>query len=128
MKDLRISKNSNGIDDITLENGDFRWAKDGTQVANHCHIRMQIPKGTLDLNGRLTNKENKGVDFYGIIFATDKSQSEKELEIKKVIMQTPGYRSLSYFKWTQTGHSVAIDAKIVTDWGTLTLSDLSTPL
>jgi hypothetical protein len=128
MKDIRISPDDDGIDDITLEDGAFKWAKDGTQVANHHHIRSQVFKGTLDLNGRLSNKELKGVDFYGVIFDTSKTQSEKELELKKIIMQTPGYRALTYFSWSQTNHTVSVEAKIQSDWGELTLSSATTPL
>lgn len=128
MKDLRLSKDDNGIYDIRPEDGNFVWAKDGTQVANHGHIRLNTFRGTLSLNGRLSNKENVGFDIYGIVLDMSKTQSEKELEIKRVIMGTPGYVSLAYFKWEQTAHSLYIEAKVNTEYGALTLTSATTPL
>jgi hypothetical protein len=123
MKDIRITKNSDGIDDIKLIDGNFRWAKDGIQVANHAHIRMQIPRGTLSLNDRLSDKEDLGLQMYEILFRTDISQVEKELEIKRVIMQTPGYLSMIEFTFAQTNHSASYTAKIQTEWGDRTIAD-----
>ena len=123
MKDLRISRNSSGIRDITLENGKFKWAKDGTQVANHMDIRLQIPRGTLSLNDRLSGKEDLGLQLYEVIFRADISKAEKELEIKRVIMQTPGYKSMLSFSFSQTGHSATWSASVQTEYGAMTISD-----
>ena len=123
MKDLRLSPDSEGDYDVTLVNGKFRWAKEGTQVANHGHIRMNIPKGTLSLNGRLSNKENDGLDLYGIIFDTKKSKAEKEMEIKRVILQTPGYQSIISFSFEQTSYSASYAAEVQTIYGNRTISD-----
>ena len=123
MKDIRITKDANGIDDIKLVNGKFRWAKDGTQAANHCHMRLQIPRGTLSLNGRLSNKEHLGFQLYEIILNTAAGELEKQLEIKRVIMETPGFLKLLSFSYVQTGHSVAINGGVQSEWGEMTLGD-----
>jgi len=123
MKDLRVSPDSNGHYDITLVDGKFRWAKDGTQAANHCQIRMDISKGTLSLNNRLSNKENEGLDLYGIIFDARKSKAEKEFEIKRVILETPGYQSIISFTFEQTGHSATYSAKVQSQWGSREISE-----
>ena len=123
MKDLRISPDSEGDYDITLENGKFVWAKDGTQTANHAQIRMSIPKGTLSLNDRLSGKEDLGLALYEIILKADVGRAEKELEIKRVIMQTPGYEKLINFTFSQTAHSATWSAQAQTEWGEITIGD-----
>jgi hypothetical protein len=122
-KDLRISPDSEGDYDIILEDGKFVWAKLGTQVANHCQIRMSIPKGTLSLNGRLSNKEDLGFKLYEIILKADVGHAEKELEIKRVIMQTPGYLSMISFSFSQTAHTATYTAQVQTEWGAITIGD-----
>ncbi|MCP4667583.1 MAG: hypothetical protein GY849_14600 [Deltaproteobacteria bacterium] len=123
MKDLRISPDTEGDYDLILEDGKFVWAKDGTQVANHCQIRMSIPRGTLSLNDRLSNKEELGLQLYEIILRADIGKAEKELEIKRVIMETPGYKSLISFSSSQTAHSITYEAHAQTEWGEITIGD-----
>jgi hypothetical protein len=121
MKDLRISPDSEGDYDIILEDGKFVWAKEGTQVANHCQIRMSIPKGTLSLNDRLSNKEDLGLALYEIILRADIGQAEKDLEIKRVIMQTPGYEKLISFTFEQTAHTGTWAVQAQTQWGEISI-------
>ena len=123
MKDLRLSKDANGIYDISFENGNFVWAKDGTQVANHAQIRANVPLGTLSLNDRLSSKEALGIKLYEIMLRYDISQGEKELEMKRVIMETPGYKSMISFSYSQTGHTGTYSAQIQTEWGAITIGD-----
>jgi hypothetical protein len=123
-KDLRISPDTEGDYDIILENGKFVWAKEGTQVANHCQIRMSIPKGTLSLNGRLSNKEELGLALYEIILKADVGQAEKDLEIKRIIMQTLGYEKLISFTFEQTNHTGTWAAQIQTQWGEITIGGI----
>ena len=123
MKDLRLSPDASGDYDLKLENGKFTWAKDGVQVANHAQIRLSVPKGTLSLNDRLSGKENLGFGLYEILLRADVGQSEKELEIKRVIMQTPGYKSLLSFTFSQSEHTATFTAHVQTNWGEISIGD-----
>jgi hypothetical protein len=122
MKYLRLSIDVDGNLDLKLENGKFRWGKEGTQVANHAQIRLSTIKGELSLNGRLSNDETE-LDLYGIMLRADIGQAEKELEMKRVIMNTPGYQSLISFSYSQTAHTGSYSAQVQTAWGAITIGD-----
>lgn len=122
MRSIRITENSDGTWGLKMEHGKFVWATDGTQAAQHAITRLHIFHGENDLNPDL------GTKWYEIIFKTNKSRSEKEFEIKRVILGTPGISQIRKFQWTQSGHTVTIDAIVDTDWGEIDLSQEITPL
>jgi hypothetical protein len=128
MKSPRLTKNAAGFYDLLIENGKVSWAEDGTQVAQHAMERVLIFKGELTHGDKLTTKANEGTDWYGIIFAMDKSRAEKELELKSRILETPGVESISEWSWTQSGHTVTIEAKVLTAYGEVSVSEDVTPL
>jgi len=119
MKDVRITKNSDGVYDMKLTAGKFEMCEDGTEAANHFVIRLLAGKGEYNLGGLLTNKDDLGTDWYGIIFNVEMGKPEKTLELRRVILETPGVLSIEKFVWTQTGHSVSIIGRINTEWGTI---------
>jgi len=119
----RISKDANGNYDLVFENGAFKWAADGIQAAQHAFIRLMIFKGEQSLGGVLTAKTELGTKWYETIFDMSKPKSEKELEIKRRILDTPGIsRFIVPLSWTQSGHTVTITGTVQTDWGAVDLS------
>lgn len=122
MKDARITKTVDGYYDLKLTNGKFETCEDGIEAANLVVIRLLAYKGEYNLGGLLTNKDNLGTDWYGIIFNVEMGQSEKTFEIRRVILQTPGVVSIEELNWEQTGHVVAIQGRINTEWGTVDIT------
>ncbi len=118
----RISRNTNGDFDLVFENGKFKWATDGTQAAQHALIRLLAFKGEYSLNSELGGKDSLGTDWYGIVFDMSKSKAEKELEIKRRILGTDGVEKITDWSWTQSGHSVTITGIVVTQWGSVDIS------
>ena len=128
MKAPRISKDADGNYDLLLENGAFAWAEDGTQATQHAFVRLMIFRGEPSLNGVLTEKTEEGTKWLETIFNVQKSKAEKELEIKRRLLQTPGIKSITSFQSTQVGRTLEIEAKIQTDWGDMEVSDTIEPL
>lgn len=124
MKDVRITRTSNGVYDIILENGKFKWAEDGTEAAQHALIRLMIFKGEWYLDA----DDTMGTAWYQTIFDMSKGRAEKELEIKKRILGTTGIRKIQTFTWEQTAHSVTIEGIVETDWGSVDISQEIEPL
>ena len=122
MKAPRQSFNSEGNLDLVFEDGKFMWAEDGRQAAQHAALRLLQFKGEYSLNNELTGKDDDGFDIYGIVLDVSKSKAEKELEIKRVILETYGIEKILAFSWTQTGHTVAVTSTVKTLWGDATLS------
>lgn len=124
----RLTKDSSGHYDLLLENGKFSFCEDGTQAAQHSLERLLLFKGDYSHNGKLTTKTELGTKWYEIIFAMDLPRSEKEFEIKRRILETPGIERIIRFEWSQTGHSVTITGAVQTSWGEEDISNEVTPL
>ena len=118
----RLSQNSSGNYDLVLENGKFKWAEDGTQVAQHGLERILIFKNEISLGDKLTDKENTGTHWYEIMFDASKSKAEKQLHVKNRILGTQGVERLLEFNWSQTGHIVYITGRVLTEFGEIDLS------
>lgn len=128
MKAPRLTKNASGQLDMLLEGGTFQWAEDGTQAAQHANVRLLLFKGELSHGGKLTTKTEGGTDWYGKVFPMDISQAEKELHLKGRILGTPGISSITEWGWSQTGHTVTITDRTMTDWGEVSVGGEVTPL
>ena len=121
-RSIRITQNADGTFGLKMENGKFVWAEDGTQAAQHATTRLNIFYGENELNPEL------GTKWYQIIFQTNKSRAEKEFEIKRIILGTPGIAQVRKFNWSQSGHTLSIDSIVDTDWGQIDISQEITPL
>ncbi|MCP4711972.1 MAG: hypothetical protein GY869_25405, partial [Planctomycetes bacterium] len=106
--------------------GIFQWVSDGEEAAQHAWQRLFVFQGELSLDGVLTEKTLEGTKWYGIIFDMSKPQSEKELEIKRRILG-PGINRFSQFSWTQVDHTVTVTGFVVTDWGTVDITQTFAP-
>ena len=123
MIDARLTRNTAGDYDLKFENGTFIMAEDGTEAAQHALIRLLVFRGEPSLNGEIEGKEDTGTFWYDRIWPTNTSKAEKEFEIKRRILQTPGIDSITEFTWSQTAHTVTINGIVKTQWGSLTISD-----
>jgi hypothetical protein len=130
MKAPRISKDANGIRDLVFENGRFKTVTEGAEAAQHMETRLNIiskyqdTPGELTLNGEIGDEtlSQDGTDLYGILLDASKSKAEKDLHLKRRILQTPGIKKILTWSWTQTGSAVSISSLILTDWGEWDLS------
>ena len=123
MIDARLTRNASGDYDLKFENGSFVMAEDGTEAAQHALIRLLAHKGEYSLNGEIDGKDNLGTDWYGKIWPMNITKAEKEFELKRRLLQTPGVESIIKWQWTQSGHTVTIEAELKTEWGSMTIAD-----
>ncbi len=122
MRGVKLTKTDAGCYDLDLQAGKFVMCEDGTAAASHCATRLQIYKGEYNLGGKLTNKDDLGVDWYGIIFNVAMGEAEKTFELRKAILGTPGVLSIIKFEWSQSGRVVAITGSVNTEWGVIDIS------
>lgn len=127
MIDLRMTQIADGGYDLRFENADLMLAEDGTEAAQHATLRMLIFNGEQSLGDLLTNQP-QGTRWYEVLFDMSKSRAEKELELKRRILGTPGVQEISKFVWTQAAHTVSINAIVKTLWGSMALTEEITPL
>jgi len=115
-----------GTLDLVRENGRVAIAEDGTEAAQHGAMRMNITVGESVIGDTSTNFDY--TKFYEIIFKVSASRAEKELEIKRRILGTPGVLRILTFSWTQTVRDVTINGTILTEWGKEGINFEVTPL
>lgn len=118
MKDVRLTQTATGGLDILMVDGRAAWATDGTEVAQHAAIRLNKYHGE-SVTG---NSQEQGTKYYEIIFPANISRYEKELHLKKRILETTGAKRIIEFNWVQDGHEVTATGKIQTDWGEESIS------
>lgn len=115
----RLSKNTAGDYDLLLEDGKFAWSEDGTEVAQHSMERLLEFRAEESLNGNLDGKENSGTYWYDVLFKASASRAEKELEIKRRVLGTPGAVKLLRFNWELDGGELTITGQVLTEYGTV---------
>lgn len=104
--------------DLKRENGTVVKVADGTQAAQHAASRLWLFK-----NESVSEDENADyTKWYSIVFNMKKSQTEKEFELKRRILETPDVLRITYFNWQQEGHHVTIKATVQTPWGEAEIS------
>lgn len=118
MKDVRLTQTATGGLDILMEDGRAAWATDGTEVAQHAAIRLNKYHGE-SVTG---NSQEQGTKYYEIIFPANISRYEKELHLKKRILETTGAKRIISFDWEQSGHDVTVTSQVQTDWGEETVT------
>jgi hypothetical protein len=126
---IRLSK-QNGTYDMLLTDGIFEMAEDGTAAASALQSRLSLFRDFCLQSPIVDTVANPlaGTDWYGIIFQTSKSKAEKELELKRVILSTPGVNSILTWSWSQEGRVVTITGSVATDWGAVDVSQTIEPL
>lgn len=127
---IHLSKNGDGDFDIVFEDGKIKMAEDGTAAAVAMTERILLFRDQASTSPLINHDENPlaGVDWYGIIFRPDATRIEKEGELKRAILSTPGVDRILQWQWTQTGRTVYINAQIKTQWGNVSVSEEIAPL
>lgn len=130
MINIQLSKNSAGDFDLVFEDGKIKMAEDGTAAAVSMTERLLLFRDQcVDSQLVDTNADPlAGTDWYGIVFRADATRAEKEAELKRVILATPGVDRILQWQWTQTGRTVSIDVQVKTQWGAVSVSQAITPL
>jgi hypothetical protein len=127
-RDIRITKQTDGSWDLKRNAGRFEFADEGTAIAQHATIRLLTFKGEYTYGGEFPHRADEGTDWYGIIFNMAKSKVEKEFELKRVILGTPGVTGITQFNWSQSGTTVTIEGIVSTEYGELDISQEIEPL
>lgn len=108
----KLTVTATGLD-LKRENGTVVKVADGTQAAQHGASRLWQYR-----NESVSEDENADyTKWYSIVFNMNKTQTEKEFEIKRRILGTPGVLRITYFNWKQEGRHVTITATVQTLWG-----------
>jgi hypothetical protein len=128
MKAFRLTRNDDGDYDLLHENGTVPQVEDGSHAAQLAEERLSTFVGEYSLDGQLTTKTTQGTRWYEIIFNMSKSRAEKEFEIKRRILGTPGIVRILEFDWNVVDHTLYITGRVLTDWGEEDISTEITPL
>lgn len=120
---IKLAKNKYGDEDMVLEHGVFDMCEDGTAAAVQMKERILSDKNECD-QSEIVKKPGLALDWEGIIFDASKSRAEKELELKRVILSTPGMKRITYWSYEQTGRELQVNFKIMSEWGELTYGEM----
>ena len=115
---IKLVKDENGDEDMVLENGAFEMCENGTAAAVQMKERLLCDKNEA-VKSPLVKDTASVMDWEGIIFDNSKSKAEKDLEIKRVILSTPGMKRITYWKSEQIDRTLVLDFKVESEWGEL---------
>lgn len=127
MINIHLSKNDAGDFDLVFENGKIKMAEDGTAAAVAMTERILLFRDQAS-ESQLIQGLQSGTDWYGVIFRSDATGAEKEAELKRVILSTPGVDRILQWSWEQTGRTLYLDFQVKTSWGAVSVSDTIEPL
>ena len=124
MISIRLSKTTDGVYDAVLTDGIFEMVEDGHAAAvgmteELLNFRQEMRSSVVSDS---VNNPFAGVQWYEIVFQTDKSQAEKELELKRAILRAPGIERITQWSWSQTSRTVTIVGAVKTLWGSVDIS------
>lgn len=127
---IHLSKNDAGDFDLVFEDGKIKMATDGTAAAVAMTERLLLffeecaESPLVDTNAT----PNAGTKWYSIIFDPTKSRAEKEGEIKRSILSTPGVERILQWSWSQPARTLILDFQVKTIWGAVSVSEEISPL
>jgi hypothetical protein len=126
---IRLTRDSEGRLDMKMTNGKFEMATNGTAAASSMALGVNLERSECLSSPIVDTVKNPlaGIDLYGIVFDIEKSQAEKELEIRRAILARPGIKRIIRMTWTQIEHVAYPVIDVQTKWGAETVS-VSTPL
>lgn len=130
MINIRISRNDAGDYDLKWQDGKIVMAEDGAAAAVAVTERFLLERTECEESPVFDTAADPlaGVEWYAIIWKTDKSKAEKELELQRAILSAPGVERILSWSWTQTVRTVTIDMIIKTAWGAVSSSQEIVPL
>jgi hypothetical protein len=126
---IRLTVDSLGRIDMLMTNGAFEMATDGTAAASSMALGVNLDRLECLASPIVDTVANPlaGIDLYGIIFDVEKSQAEKELEIRRAILARTGIKRIIRMSWTQIEHVAYPVIDVQTKWGAETVA-VTTPL
>jgi hypothetical protein len=126
---IRLTRDSEGRLDMKMTNGAFEMATNGIAAASSMALGVNLERSECLASPIVDTIKNPlaGIDLYGIVFDIEKSQAEKELEIRRAILARPGIKRIIRMTWTQIDHVAYPSIDVQTKWGAETVS-VSTPL
>lgn len=118
---IKLVKNAAGDEDISFENGAIEMSEDGEACAVQMKERLLLERSEAIASPIVDTLVSPlaGTQWEAVVWDASKPQSEKELEIKRVIFSTPGVRQITRWNWQQIGRTLVLDYKVRTDWGDL---------
>jgi len=125
MRAIRMTyQTDTGVIDIKNKDGKALFCEAGTQTAQHGAQRLHLFQD----ESVIGDPDEDYTDWYDIIWNMQKSQAEKEFELKRRILGTPGVLRIINFTWRQDDRTVYIESDVQTEWGEETVSGRITPL
>lgn len=121
---IHLKKIENNSFDLYKENGKFVFVSGSEQIAQHVMIRLLKFKGESVVN----DPNEDGTDWYGIIFNAAKTKNEKQIELKRRILGTPGIVRIINFVWTQDVRTINLNVKFETIYGDAEINEAVTPI
>lgn len=112
---------------MVFEDGKFKMATDGTAAAVATLERILLFRSEA-LESQIVSNVLAGTNWYGIMFRADATRVEKEGELKRAILSTPGVERILQWSWTQTGRTLYLDVQVKTEWGAVSVSQEISPL
>lgn len=127
---VKLTKNDAGDYDLEFEDGKVKMSTDGEAAAVAMTERILCFRTECNESPIVDTNANPlaGTDWYGIVFRSDASRVEKENEIKRVILSTPGVEAILNWSWEQVGRTINLDFQVKTAWGAMSVSEEITPL
>lgn len=126
---IRLTKDTLGRLDMKMTNGAFEMAEDGVAAASSMALGVNLERSECLASPIVDTVANPlaGIDLYGIVFNTETSQAEKEIEIRRAILARPGIKKIIRMSWTQVEHVAYLVIDVQTNWGAETVT-VSEPL
>lgn len=120
---IRLTK-TDGVYDALLEDGIFTMCEDGEAAAVGMTEDLLCFRQEMKASPVVDTVADplSGVQWYEIIFKTDKSQAQKEIELKRAILSADGIESITQWSWEQSGRTVTITGAVMTSWGEYDIS------
>jgi hypothetical protein len=127
---IKLEKNTEGEWDMVFSDGAFELCTEGESAMVQMVERLLLTRVESLVNPLVnTNKDPQaGTDWYGTVLDDSQDKIVGELEIKRVILGTPGVISIT--EWDPTypgvsnpGHTMTLSARVLTAWGEIALNE-----
>ena len=129
MEDIKLALDSDGHLDIVFEDGDIATCTEDESVAVQIMERLLLTRVESLLNPLVDTIADPlaGTNWYGTVLDSSQDKIVGELEIKRVILGTPGVLGIT--KWSPTwpsssdpGHTMTLSARVSTIYGDVDLN------
>lgn len=123
---IKLEKNTDGEWDAVFgEDGDFELCEEGEACTVEIVEGLLLTRVEALASQLVDTRKNPlaGCNWYGTVLDDSQDQIVGELEIKRVILGTPGVISIPEWQFTRSQHTATFTARVLTQWGEVALSD-----